>query len=75
MNPLDNGNKPTGFEIKFRVTKGETVGGGINWEDGINTYTPLYIKEKANKGLLHSAGRAAQCSQKSYTGVKMDVYA
>lgn len=72
MNPLYNGNKPTGFEIKFRVTKGEKRDklGGCD-----NTYTPLYIKEKANKGLLHSAGRAAQCSQKSYTGVKMGVYA
>ena len=33
------------FKIKFRVTKGQTVaGGGITWEDGINTYTLLYIR-------------------------------
>ena len=31
------------FEIKLRVTKGETVGGGIN-EVGSNIYTLLYIK-------------------------------
>lgn len=25
------------------VTKGETMARGINWEDGINTYTLLYL--------------------------------
>ena len=37
-------NKLTNFEIKLVVTEGETMVGGINWEDGINTYILLYIK-------------------------------
>ena len=33
------------FEIKLMVTRGKTiVEGGINWEEGINTYTLIYIK-------------------------------
>ena len=34
----------TDFEIKLLVTIGETMGGGINWRDGSNMHTLLYIK-------------------------------
>ena len=30
--------------------------GEANWEDGINTYILLYIKQKTNKDLLYSTG-------------------
>ena len=30
-------------ENKLMVIKGERGGGGINWEYGINRYTPLYM--------------------------------
>ena len=33
---------------------------GINWEFGINRYTPLYIKYINNKDLLYSTGNSAQ---------------
>ena len=33
--------KITDFKIKLMVTKEETIGGDINGEDGINTYTLL----------------------------------
>ena len=41
--------------------------GGVNWEDEINTYTLLYVKQKTNKDLLYSTGRSTQWSVKSYT--------
>ena len=34
--------------------KGETLGGGINQEFGINIYTLLYIKQVTNKDLPYS---------------------
>ena len=34
---------------KLTVTKGETLGEGINWEFGVNIYTLLYIKLISNK--------------------------
>ena len=38
--------------------------GGMNWEIGIDLYTPLilYIKQITNENLLYSIGNSAQCS-------------
>ena len=41
---LQNRNTVTDVENKFMITKGERAGGGINWEIGIDIYTPLHIK-------------------------------
>ena len=38
------------------------VGGGINWESGIDIYTLLYLKQITNKDLLYSTGNSAQYS-------------
>jgi len=46
-----NRNRLTDTENTFMVNKGR--GGGIDWEFGINTYTPLYIKYINNKDLLY----------------------
>ena len=55
--------------MKCVVTKRETVGGGINWEDGINEYTPLQTKQKTiRKDPVHSTGRPTQCRIKPYVG-------
>ena len=34
--------------------------GRINWEFGIDIYTPLYLKWVANENLLYSTGNSAQ---------------
>ena len=37
--------------------------GGINWEDGINTYTPLHMKWITNNSdLSESTGGPTKCS-------------
>ena len=38
------------------------VGGGIDWEFGIDMYTLLYLKWITNKDLLYSTGNSAQYS-------------
>ena len=38
--------------------RGKAEGGGINWETGIDIHTPLYVKQIANKDLLHSTGNS-----------------
>ena len=49
------------------VTKGETVGGGIIYEDGIN----IYILQKTdNKDLPYSTGKSTQYSVITYMGKK-----
>ena len=35
-------------------------GGGINWETGIDIYTPLYIKQITNKDLPYSTGNSTK---------------
>ena len=50
------------------LPKGKGVGGGINQEIGINIYTPLYIKQITNKGLLYSTGNSTQYSVMAYMG-------
>ena len=45
------------------VTIGETmVWGGINYKNGNNIYTILYIKQIINKDLLYSRGKPTQYS-------------
>ena len=53
VNLIENGTKELVYKIetnsqiskiKLRVTKGEKVGGGILWEDGINIHILIYIK-------------------------------
>ena len=45
--------------------QGEREGGGINWEIGVDKYTPS-IKEITNKDLLYSTGNATQYSVIAY---------
>ena len=42
-------------------TKGG-MGGGMNWEIGIDIYRLLYITWITNENLLYSTGNSAQCS-------------
>ena len=44
------------------------VGGGINWEIGIDIDTVLYIKQITNKDLLYRPGNSAQYSVMAYMG-------
>ena len=59
------------FETKLMVTKGETLWGGINWEDGIGIYT-LYTKLISNKGLLYNTGKSIQYSVMAYMGKELE---
>ena len=61
---LQNRNRVTDAENKLMVTKGE-VGGGINWEIGIDTL--LYT---TNKKLLYSTGSSTQYSVMTYMGIE-----
>ena len=45
-------------------------GKGINWEIGIDTYTPVYIKSITNKDLLYSTGNFTQYSVMIYMGIE-----
>ena len=49
------------------VTRGEKVGGGMDWEVGIGIYT-LYTKPIYNKDLLCSLGKSIQYSVIAYLG-------
>ena len=42
-------------------------GGGINWEVGIGTHTPLCTKLLSTKNLLHNTGKS-QYSVMAYIG-------
>ena len=57
----------TDVENKFMVTR-EWGWGGINWEIGIDIYTPLYIKLITNKNLLYSTENSTQYSVMVYMG-------
>ena len=41
---------------------------GMNWEIGIDIYTPLRIKQITNENLLYSTGNSTQCSVITYMG-------
>ena len=42
--------------------------GRINWEAGIDVYTPLYIKYITNKDILYSTRNSTQYSVMAYMG-------
>ena len=50
------------------VTKGETLGEGINWEVGIGIDTLLYTKPESNTDPLYSLGKSTQYSVIAYVG-------
>ena len=56
------------FETKLMVIKGETLGGGMDWEVGIDIYTLLHTKLLSNKDLLYSWGKYIQYSVIAYMG-------
>ena len=41
-------------------------GSGMNWEIGIDIYTPICIKQITNKNLLYSTGNSTQYSVMTY---------
>ena len=53
------------------VTKGETLGGGINWEFGIEIYTLLCMEWMSKKDLLYSPRQSTQYSVMTYVGKEM----
>ena len=42
--------------------QGEGLGGGIDWDLGIDMYILLYLKQIIHKDLLYSTGNSAQFS-------------
>ena len=48
--------------------QGEGGGGGMDWEFGVNIYTPLYIKWINDKDLLYSTGNYIQYLVVIYNG-------
>ena len=59
---LQNRNRLTDLENGLMVTRVEGLGGGIDWEFGIDMYTLLYLKWVTNKDLPYSMGNSAQYS-------------
>ena len=43
------------------LTRGKKIGGGIDWEFGVDMYTSLF-KQIANKGLIYSTRSSAPYS-------------
>ena len=54
------------------AAKGESSGGGINQEVGINIYTLLYIRQTIKKDLQYSTGNSAQHSVINYRGKEFE---
>ena len=54
---LQNRNRVTNVENRLMVTRGGREK-GINWEIGIDMYTPLHTKQITNKDLLYSTGNS-----------------
>ena len=46
------------LENELMVTRGEWLGGGIDWKFGIDMYTLLYLKQITNKDILYSKGNS-----------------
>ena len=46
--------KTESYRCKKHNYQGVRRWGGINWENGIDIYMQLYIKQITNKDLLHS---------------------
>ena len=59
------GAAPAGLEIRT-----QEVGGGMNWETGIDLYTLLIlrIRQITNKNLLYSIRNSTQCSDGDLNG-------
>ena len=66
VNLLTKQERFTDIENKLVVTSGEgLVGGRVDWEFGINTYTLQYLKYgygRSNQDLLYSTSNSAQYS-------------
>ena len=67
------------FRIKFIVSKGEMLGGGMYWYLGFGIYTLLNTKSMGDKDLLYSMGKFLQYSVIAYMGKesekkKLDIY-
>ena len=60
----------TEIELQMQKTRLWSPGGKgeINWETGIDIYTPLYIKQITNKDLLYGTGNSSQYSVMAYMG-------
>ena len=66
---LQNRNRFTDFENKFKVTKAqEMLGGGMDWDFGIGICTLLYMEWLINEDLLHSTGNSPQYSVITFMG-------
>ena len=50
------------------TTKGEMLGGGLDWEVGIAIYTLVYTKFIGNKDLQYILGKSVQYSVRVYMG-------
>ena len=66
MNSFTKQKQTYRYQNKLTVTKGETWGGGINQELGMNTHTLLCIRQITNKDLLYSTGNSIQYSVITY---------
>ena len=65
---LQSKNRDTDIENEHMDTKG--IGGGMNWEIGIDVYTPLSIKQVTNENLLYSTGNSTLHSAVNWIGRK-----
>ena len=55
------------------VTKGEGLGGGMNWGFGIGICTLLYIEWIVNGDLLYSPEKSTQYSVITYMGMDIRI--
>ena len=56
------------IENRLVLTKGEGVGGGMEWEVGVSRYKILYIEWINNKVLLYSTENYIQYPMINYNG-------
>ena len=56
------------IENRLVVTKGEGVGGGMEWEAGVSRCKLLYIDWIHNKVLLYSTGNSIQYPMINHNG-------
>ena len=67
---MQNRNRLTDKKQTYSYQEGK-VGGGVNYEFEINTYTLLYIKQITKKDLLYGRGNSTQYSVITYKGKKI----
>ena len=58
---LKNRKRLIDSETELMLTRGKKIGGGIDWEFGVDMYTSLF-KQIANKGLIYSTRSSAPYS-------------